>query len=175
MEQKKDDLSITVMNSMNKGRVDGNTSGFWITNIVTRANNVVSIGEVIGSSDAFTFWAMSIDVDMIYCMEGNCKRCDSCVTLFVCDNETKKCKGVEDGVQINSLLNEESKKQGYGMIWNNDLELVGEDQKQDEDENSFHGKNGVDGNKYYDEQKQESLQGFSAIGEFFQTFLANFF
>ena len=132
-------VNATVMNSMNKGKIDGNTSAYGITNIITKAKNVVSIGEVIGSSNAFTFWEMSIDVDMVYCKQDNCKKYDSFVILFKCDNETKNCRVIDDNTHVDYLLNEESKQHQDWMMWNNELELVKENKDQSENsENDSH-------------------------------------
>ena len=122
---KNDNVNTTVMNSMNKGIVDGNIHGYGITDIITKANNVVSIGEVIGSSSAFTFWARSIDVDMVYCKQDNCRKDRSPVVLISYD--TKKrffCSADNHHSRIDTLLNEESERHQYGMLWTNELELA---------------------------------------------------
>ena len=124
---KNEKVNTTVINSMNKGTVDGNMRGYGITNIITKANNVVSIGEVIGSSSAFTFWARSIDVDMVYCKQDNCRKDRSPVVLISYD--TKKrffCSADNHHSRIDTLLNEESERHQYGMMWNDELELVQE-------------------------------------------------
>ena len=123
---KKGKANSTVMNSMNKGIVDGNTRGYGITNIITKANNVVSIGEVIGSSSAFTFWEKSRRTLSVYCKQDNCKKYDSCVTLFILNTSTNRFDVVGNDKHVSDLLNEESECHQYGMMWNDELELVQE-------------------------------------------------
>ena len=174
---KNDNVNATVMNSMNKGIVDGNRHGYGITDIITKANNVVSIGEVIGSSSAFSFWVRSTDVYMVYCKQDNCKSYDSFVILFECDNETKNCKDVEDETSIDDLLNEESERHQYGMMWNNELELVKEIKRQSEKENESHKQVDCDKEGEGDENQQntEAQGGLSQMGGFFKTVLTNIF
>lgn len=132
-------VNATVMNSMNKGRIDGNTNVYGITNIITKAKNVVSIGEVIGSSNAFTFWEMSIDVDMVYCKQDNCKNDVLNVSLFVFDATSGAYYSVDNHTHVYYLLNEESKQHQDWMMWNNELELVKENKDQSENsENDSH-------------------------------------
>ena len=59
-------VNTTVKNSINKGSVNAGTNGYGITNNITMARNVVSMGDVTGSSGSFTFWKASTDVDLFY-------------------------------------------------------------------------------------------------------------
>ena len=59
-------LYTAVMNSINKGNVNAETNAYGITNIITIARNVVSMGEVSASSDSYTFWQSDNGVELLY-------------------------------------------------------------------------------------------------------------
>ena len=71
-------VKTTVLNSINRGTVNGNTSSFGITNNITMAKSVVSIGDVTCSSDdcfSFTFWNAKIDAGLLFAKNGKCTYC----------------------------------------------------------------------------------------------------
>ena len=118
------DMDTTVMNSINKGIVNGSSSAYGITNNVTKARNVVSMGKVICESEAYGFWNASTDVDMAYGLNGICENFGVNTTLFHHNDETGDFQVDETGEHVHDLLNNESQKQSYGMYWTKELELV---------------------------------------------------
>ena len=116
-------LNGTVLNSINKGSVNATTSAYGITSIITKARNVVSMGEVNASSDSYTFWESPTDADLFFGMDGKCVNCTDGTTLFVHNTNTGFYE-VESGEHVNDLLNAEVEKQRYGMAWTEELELV---------------------------------------------------
>ena len=113
------------MNSINKGSVNATTKrAYGITNIITRARNVVSMGEVNASSDSFTFWNASTDVDLFFGLGGKCVNCPDDTTLFVHNTNTGFYGVVGSGEHVHDLLNAEVEKQNFGMVWTEELELV---------------------------------------------------
>ena len=118
-----DSLNTTVLNSINKGGVNGTTSAYGITNIITKARNVVSMGEVTGPSGSFTFWNTSTDVDLFFGLDGKCVNCSDGTTLFVHNTNTGFYEVFESGEHVHDLLNAEVEKQNYGMFWTKELDL----------------------------------------------------
>ena len=119
-----DSLNTTVLNSINKGGVNGTTSAYGITNIITKARNVVSMGEVTGPSGSFTFWNTSTDVDLFFGLDGKCVNCSDGTTLFVHNTNTGFYEVFESGEHVHDLLNAEVEKQNFGMFWTEELDLV---------------------------------------------------
>ena len=117
-------LNGTVLNSINKGSVNATTSAYGITSTITKARNVVSMGEVNASSGSFTFWQSSTDVDLFFGLNGKCVNCTDNTTLFVHNTKTGFYEVVGSGKHVNDLLNTEVEKQNYGMFWTEELELV---------------------------------------------------
>ena len=95
-----------------------------ITNIITKARNVVSMGDVTGSSGLFTFWNISIDVDLFFGLDSKCVNCTENTTLFEHNTNTGFYEVVGSGEHVHELLNAEVEKQNYGMFWTKELELV---------------------------------------------------
>ena len=116
-------MNITVLNSINKGSVNATASVYGITNSITKARNVVSMGKVNASSDSFTFWQSSTDANLFFGMDGKCVNCTDGMTLFVHNTNTGFYE-VESGEHVNDLLNAEVEKQNYGMFWTEELEFV---------------------------------------------------
>ena len=116
-------MSTTVLNSINKGSVNATEYAFGITNIITKARNVVSMGEFNASSDSFTFWNASTDANLFFGLDGKCVNCTDDTTLFVHNTNTGFYE-VESGEHVHDLLNAEVEKQNYGMFWTEELELV---------------------------------------------------
>ena len=110
-------------NIINKGSVNAGKNGYGITNIITEARNVVSMGDVTGSSGSYTFWNVSTDVHLFYGLDGKCNNCDG-ATLFKHNTSTGFYEVVGTGQHVDDLLNDESVKQCFRKMWTSDLELV---------------------------------------------------
>ena len=118
-------LNTTVLNSINKGCVKATTSAYGITNIITKASNVVSMGEVNASSGSFTFWSSDDGVEKLYGLAGKCINCyNSNIKLFEHNTSTGFYEVVESGEHVHNPLNAEVEKQNYGMFWTEELDLV---------------------------------------------------
>ena len=117
-------VKTTVKNSINKGSVNASTNGYGITNNITEARNVVSMGDVTGPSGSFTFWDASTEVDLFYGLNGKCFNCSDDATLFKHNTSTGFYEVFGTGKHVDDLLNDESKKQSYGMKWTSQLELT---------------------------------------------------
>ena len=117
-------MHIMVKNSINKGSVNATTNGYGITNNITVARNVVSMGDVTGPSGSYTFWDVSTDVDLFYGLDGKCINCSDDATLFQHNTDTGFYEVVETGEHVNDLLNDESVNQHFGMVWTKELELA---------------------------------------------------
>ena len=118
-------VETTFLNSINKGDVNGKYA-YGITNIATKARNVVSMGNVNGSSGSYTFWKSSNEADLFYGLKDKCKNCGNNAILFEFNNNTEFYEEVESGGRVDELLNEEGKKENYGMVWTTQLDIVHE-------------------------------------------------
>ena len=116
-------IKTTVLNSISRGNVSA-AKAYGIANNVTVARNVVSMGEVTGSSASYTFWNASTDADLFFGLDGKCINCSADATLFRRNTGTGFYEVVGSGQHVDDLLNEEALKQHYGMVWTSDLELV---------------------------------------------------
>ena len=116
-------MNTTVLNSINKGDVVAREKPCGITNNITKAKNVVSMGEINGLYVLSTFWNMSTDTDLIFGLDGKCVNCPDNTTLFVLNTNTGFYE-VGSGEHVHDLLNAEVEKQNYGMFWTEELELV---------------------------------------------------
>ena len=116
--------NTTVINSINKGNVSAKTYGYGITNNITVARNVVSMGDVNGSSGSHTFWDSFINVDLFYGLRDKCFNCSDDATLLQQNINTGFYEVVETGEHVHDLLNDESVNQHFGMVWSKELELV---------------------------------------------------
>ena len=110
-------------NSINNGSVNAGRDGYGITDIMTEARNVVSMGDVTGPSGSYTFWNASTDVDLFYGLDCKCKNCDG-ATLFKHNISTGFYEVVGTGEHVDDHLNGESVNQHFGMVWSKQLELV---------------------------------------------------
>jgi hypothetical protein len=117
-------VKTTIKNSINKGSVNANTNGYGITNIITEARNVVSMGDVTGPSGSFTFWETTTDVDLFFGLDGKCNNCSDGATLFQHNTSTGFYEVVRTGEHVDDLLNDESVNQHFGMVWTKKLDLV---------------------------------------------------
>ena len=117
-------LNTTVINSVNKGGVNGTANAYGITNIITKARNVVSMGEINSYYILTTFWNMSTDTDLIFGLDGKCFNCPDNTTIFVHNTNTGFYDVVESGEHVHDLFNAEAEKQNYGMLWTEELELM---------------------------------------------------
>ena len=116
-------VKTTMKNSINNGSVNAGRDGYGITDIITEARNVVSMGDVTGPSGSYTFWNASTDVDLFYGLDGKCKNCDG-ATLFQHNISTGFYEVVGTGEHVDDHLNGESVNQHFGMVWSKQLELV---------------------------------------------------
>ena len=116
-------VKTTMKNSINKGSVNATKDGYGIANIITEARNVVSMGDVTGPSGSFTFWNASTNVDLFYGLNGKCNNCSDDATLFQHNTTTGFYEVVGTGEHADDLLNAESEKQSYGMMWSSELDL----------------------------------------------------
>ena len=119
-------MSTTVENSINKGNVNASTHAYGITNIITMARNVVSMGDVNGSSNSHTFWDSFIDVDLFIGLEDKCLNCSENATRVRLNTTTGFYEVIGTGEHVDDILNEQSEQNGYGMLWSKELELVDE-------------------------------------------------
>lgn len=114
--------NLTVLNSMNKKRVMADYA-FGIANKVTKARNVVSIGNMLGSP-AYSFWASAEDADLLYGESFKCTNCGEDVTFMKKNSQTGFYDVVSGSDHVHNLLNDEVKAQQYGMSWACQLELI---------------------------------------------------
>ena len=119
-------VKATVKNSINKGSVNAGTNAYGIANIITGARNVVSMGDVTGLSGSYPFWNAYSYTDLYYGLDDKCNNWCNSATRF----KYNKCpwfyEVVGTGEHVDDLLNAESEKQSYGMMWTSQLELVDE-------------------------------------------------
>ena len=108
-------VKTRVKNSINEGSVKADKSAYGITNIITVARNVVSMGDVT-SPCSFTFWDASTDVNLFYGFDGKFINCCDGATLFQYNSTTGFYEVVETGEHVDDLLNDESVNQHFGMV-----------------------------------------------------------
>ena len=113
----------TVLNSINKGTVETPYQAYGITNNVTKARNIVSMGTVNGSLGSYTFWKITKEAQLFYGLTDTCVNCTG-ETQFKLNTRTGRYEIVNDGGYVNDLLNEEAVNKEYGMVWTSQLELV---------------------------------------------------
>ena len=116
-------LTTTVVNTINKGNVSSENA-FGITNIITNARNVVSMGVVAGQPPSSTFWNAFTNVDLFYGLSGECFNCSAQATQFQHNTNTGTYNVFGSQQFVHDLLNYESVKQQYGMVWTRQLDLV---------------------------------------------------
>ena len=115
-------VNITIKNSVNKGDVNAATDAYGFANIITAARNVVSMGDVTGSSGS-SFWGESTDVGLFYGVKNKCTLCSD-ATLFQHNTNTGFYEVTGSGEHVDDLLNGEEAKQHFCMVWTKELELV---------------------------------------------------
>ena len=116
--------NYTIENSINKGDVNAENRAYGIANIVTSARNVVSMGNVTGKSESYTFWNEFTDVDLFYGMKDKCINCSADATLFEYDESAECFVVVSTRDHMHTLLNDEALERDYGMLWTTELDLV---------------------------------------------------
>ena len=116
-------VNTTIMNSINKGSVNASTYGYGITNNATVVRNVVSMGDVAGSSGSYTFWKTSIDAQLFYGLDG---RCTPNAIPFQYNDNTGFYEVAESGQRVDYLLSNESFNKQFGMVWSSELGLASE-------------------------------------------------
>ena len=117
-------VNTTILNSINKGSVNARTNVYGITNNITKARNMVSMGDVTSSSGSYSFWNTSTDVDLFFGLKSKCKNCGANATLFEHNTNTRFYEVVESHKLVHELLNDEAVSQHFGMVWTSELELV---------------------------------------------------
>ena len=117
-------VKISLINSINKGSVNTSGYAYGMTNNITVARNVVSMGEVTGSSGSYTFWNVSNDVNLFYGLNGKCFNCSADSILFEQNIITKLYEVVGTGKHVHDLLNNDAVNKHFGMMWSKELELV---------------------------------------------------
>lgn len=117
------DIVGNVMNSINRGAVRAPTRAFGFTNTLSKAHNVVSMGEITESSESFSFWSASTSAKLFYGLKSNCVNCTGAV-LFELNSDTGFYDTVGDGKHVQELLNYQAAKQNYGVEWSSELELL---------------------------------------------------
>ena len=120
-------VNSTVINSVNKGVVTGTMSAHGVSNVITKARNVVSMGAVRGSYGSYSFWEESIDVDLLYALNDTGELCVN-ATRFQRNTTTWFYEVVETSQHVDDLLNNETTNQDYGMMWTCNLELIENDE-----------------------------------------------
>ena len=115
-------MNTTVLNSINQGDVVARGKPCGITNNITMARNVVSMGKVTGLN-SYTFWEGFIDVKSFFGL-SDCANCTSDATLFDFNTNTGFFEVVESGEHVDDLLNDGAVNQHFGMLWTNELEFV---------------------------------------------------
>ena len=118
--QSKGTLETTVENSINKGRVNASYA-YGIANLISNASNVVSIGELSGSSK-YTFWDKCSHASLIYCLKDKGINVANTVTYLVYNHNTLLYE-TNESERADNLLNQETVKQQYGMVWTRELTL----------------------------------------------------
>lgn len=109
--------NTTVVNSINRGKINA-TEAYGITNKITRASNVVSMGEVSKSSKSESFWPTkkSDFIVGLYGMDDFCVNCLN-VTVFLRDKVDGQYRVKGTGERVDRLLNEESETNRYDAMW----------------------------------------------------------
>ena len=116
-------IDITVINCMNKGRIQATEDANGIGNNMRKAKNVVSIGEIDCSSRYSTFWNSSTEADSLYGLRNKCENCPEKTSLFELNTNTGFYE-VANGEHVNDLLNDEAVNKQYGSVWTKELDLV---------------------------------------------------
>lgn len=116
-------LTSFVVNSVNKGELKSGANVYGAANIISKADNFVSMGKLTASSDAFSFWNECTDVGRAYCLKSTCSKCDY-ATQFEYQSSKKTYNVVGSGEKVHDVLTFQARKMRYGMVWTNELELV---------------------------------------------------
>ena len=122
-ETQNKNVNITILNSINKGNVSATVDAYGITTIVTMANNVVSMGIVLGESESYSFWKHFKDVELLYAVKDQCINWNINTTLFEYNETIGFFEAVESGDHVDDLLNDQVEKQKYAMMWTSNLDL----------------------------------------------------
>ena len=114
-------LKTTVENSINKGSVNASCA-YGIASSIANANNIVSMGEVIGAPKN-TFWEKCTKASLFYCLKDNCFNFTDSPSFFERNPKTLFYESETSGERVDDLLNQEAVNQQYGMFWTNGLDL----------------------------------------------------
>lgn len=113
-----------VANSINKGTVKASEHAYGVTNAVTVARNIVSMGDVIGSVDSSTFWSESKQVELFYGLKVNCKNCSAHATLFEKNTATGLYDVVTNNKHVHDLLNHVASREHLWSFWSAQLDFM---------------------------------------------------
>lgn len=122
-ERGESNYMTTVLNSINKGKISSQNFAFGITNIVTNARNVVSLGDVNGQAGGYTFWKESDFSLLFYSLNINSVNCTG-ESLIMYNDITEMYDTVWNDEHAHDLLNEDAVNQNYGMFWTTGLDLA---------------------------------------------------
>jgi len=101
--------TVEVHNCVNNGNVAG-TKAYGISNMVTIASSIVSIGGVDGSTESYTFWEEAKQTPThVYGLYGSCVNCDASITLCAMNESDGRYHSVDgDHSTVDFLLNSEA-------------------------------------------------------------------
>lgn len=116
-------LTSHVLNSINKGELKSGANVYGVANIVSKADNFVSMGKLTATLHSFSFWNESSDTGRVYCLKNTCSKCDY-ATKFERKSSKNTYSVVDSGEDLYDLLTFQARKMRYGMVWTKDLELV---------------------------------------------------
>ena len=115
--------NIIIENCMNRGKIEGNEA-YGMCLSVSEANNVISLGEVIGREEMYSLWKTSRNKNntrSVYGMNGICINCEE--EVIICKKKNRGIITTNDNneVRVDLMMNEESGKREYGMYWSYDF------------------------------------------------------
>ena len=115
----------SVVNSINKGIINGSSTWGITDSYITKVINTVSMGNIIGYYHC-PAWinTESHDVGLFYDMDGKCFNCSVDAIFFQYNTNTRSYAVIESGKHVHDILNDEATKQCYHGEWTNELELV---------------------------------------------------
>ena len=116
---------ITVFNSINKGNINAPANAYGIANFLKSADHVVSMGDVIASSNPHTFWGQVSYSSSFFALKDKCVGCDGHETSFVFNEDIRMYDIVVENSHLHDVLNQEAKTNDRcHKLWTSELELV---------------------------------------------------
>lgn len=114
-------VEVKLMNSINKGSVEG-SNAYGISTIVDMANNIVNTGNVTGQSPC-SLWNECKKPQYLYVEQSHFNPCSSEDIKKISFDVSQNVYKTEEDDIVHVNLNKESIKEKYGMGWTNDLEF----------------------------------------------------